>query len=871
MLSISRLLLVVLCANAYVSTAADAKFPSRFDMQLLNVQSLDAGGSFSYELVTSMGLSVSPVADGLDAYTFSFDGAIASANQLPTMTMGVTDRLSYTLQRDPKSQEVFSNDIDAGVMRQANAYFAALGGAQTRTGRWTERARIFSPAYIDLPGENPNVAFNVRSASHDGSEIKIATYSSEQFSFWTTVGQTVRARFVGYEIAADDWRVPLARGFALIGDIEETDGGRIPLALRKKTLAVHPVTGREYLDPTSYVDAGLARQIDAASVFDAGSKPQQILPNWLSDIHMAALHANALSGAMAEGRSNAAVVAAIGAVILADAVIKLSWNTGVEIGHVIAGRKKLSEANPLDDSGPYKTKGLVGKLGSWLGKAANKLSVAVGLSENTAKQVGEVTDAAVNIATIFVPSPGAAVKATQFVTKTASPAVTVISKAASSAGNVAGNVASGAGKLAASGAGKLASSGVNVAGKLASGGVNVAGKVASGAGKAASKVSDAVVPAVVDLALNHSDKISRGLALGGIKVIKGADKASSVASKVASGASKVASNIASSAGNVAPTVGNSVSKVVLIGSEKSVNLASGASQKVVAGLGKLLHYLRKADVFGVKTADYISTAGDLYKFMSVSKNLSYTLVEKVGQQMPDDLSIEPSLNIKAGYDLGEKAYHLGEKFLNAVIQPEINSITDASKDFRNATFTPPPTLAPSTGDFIDVPESTGGFVDAQITLPLEFSLRDLRPSIQFDDAALIDFVRLNVRDLNGVKLNTEVGLYGTRRFFSPTVAPGPVEIKITAISDNNIYVYTGEVEEPIDPSKPWGFGSVNLEHYDNTRVRLRTISSPVPLNTGFSVGLDIDSTVTEGPSNQTLNLNNMGESGVLKIVADPPQ
>ena len=859
MLSISRLLPIVLCANVYSSAAADAKIPSRFDMQLLNMQSLDAGDSFSYEAAASTGLSISPAADGLDFYTFSFDGAVVSANQLPTMTMGVTDRLSYTLRRDPKSQEIFSDDIDAGALRQVNAYFAALGGAQTRTGRWTERARIFSPAYIDLPGENPNVTFDVRSASHDGSEIKIATYGSEQFSFRTTVGQTVPARFVGYIIAADDWRIPLASGFALIGDIEETDSGRIPLALRRTTLAVHPVTGREYLDPTRYVDAGLVRQISAASVFDPDSKPQQVLPNWLSDIHMVALHANALSGAIAEGRSNIEPVSTtVGAFILGDAVIKLAWNTGIEIGHVIAGNKKVSEMRPLDDSGPLKWKGLVGTVGSWFGKGAEKLSVAVGLSENTAKQVGEVTDAAVNISTIFVPSPGAAVKATQFVSKAASPAVTVMSKVSSGAGNLASGVVKGVGTVASKGAGNLASGVVKGAGNLASG-------VVKGAGTVAGKVGDAVVPVVVDLALNKGDKISRGLASGGIQVIKGADK-------FASGASKVASELASGAGKFAPTVGEYVSKLVLIGSEKSVNLTSGASQLVYTGLGKLVHTLRKNDVFLAERAGLISTAGDYYKFMSTAMNLSYTLGEKAnfGEEAYDLYEKASDIGEIAYYDVGERLYNLYDP-----IQPEINSMPDASRNFRNATFTPTPALEPSTGDFIDAPTSTGGFTDAAITLPLEFSLRSLRQDIHFADSLVLnlDFVNLNVRDLNGVKLDKEVALYNTNTFFSPTVTPGPVEIKVTALADNNIYQSGSYTLVPIDPSKPWAkdFYDLTIGNLaENTREAYVVREVSLPLNKGFSVGLDIHSTLTEGRSKQTLNLNNVGESGVLKIVAAPP-
>lgn len=409
MLSILRLLLIVLCANAYLSTAVDAKFSSRFDMQLLNLQSLDAGDSFSYEMVTSMGLSVSPATDGLDVYTFSFDAGVVSVNQLPTTTMGVTNRLSYTFQRDPKSQEIFSNDIDAGAMGQVNAYFTAQGGAQIRTGRWTERARIFSPAYIDLPGENPNVTFDVRSASHDGSEIKIATYSSEQFSFRTTAGQTVRTRLVGYNIAADDWRVPLASGFALIGDIEETDGVRIPLAVRKKTLSVHPVTGREYLDPTRYVDAGLARQIDVASVFDAGSKPQQVLPSWLSDIHTAALHAEVLSGAMAEGRSNPVPVLvlagfAIKVAVVAikwDAIGTMTWNTSVDIGSVIVGEKGIREINPFDSSGILETKGVTGNITYVVGKGVEKALVGFGMDESSARQRGKLAETTLDLVAAF--------------------------------------------------------------------------------------------------------------------------------------------------------------------------------------------------------------------------------------------------------------------------------------------------------------------------------------------------------------------------------------------------------------------------------------------------------------------------------------
>ena len=425
MLSISRLLPIVLCANAYLSTAVDAKLPSRFDMQLLNMQSLNAGDSFSYELLTSMGLSISPATDGLDVYTFSFDGAVVSANQLPTTTMGVADRLSYTLRRDPKSQEIFSNDIDVGAMRQVNAYLTARGGAQTRTGRWTERARIFSPAYIDLPGENPNVAFNVRSASHDGSEIKIATYNSEQFSFRTTVGQTVRARFVGYSIAADDWRVPLASGFALIGDIEETDGGRIPLAVRKKTLSVHPVTGREYLDPTRYVDAGLARQIDVESVFDAGSKPQQVIPDWLSDIHAAALHANALSGAIAEGRSNPAPAVAVAGAIALDTTLTTTWNLFVDVITVAGDQQDIKDINPFDHNNhPGKIKGVIGGLTYLIGKGVEKASVYFGVDKGKAKNAGKITETALDVGTIFIPSKAAS---------SASKVLTINSKNASKA------------------------------------------------------------------------------------------------------------------------------------------------------------------------------------------------------------------------------------------------------------------------------------------------------------------------------------------------------------------------------------------------------------------------------------------------------
>ena len=744
MLSISRLLLVVLCANAYVSAAADAKFPSRFDMQLVNLQSLDAGDSFSYEAVTSIGLSVSPAADGLDAYTFSFDGAVLSGNQLPTMTMGVTDRLSYTFQRDPKSQEIFSNDIDAGAMRQVNAYFAALGGAQTRTGRWTERARIFSPAYIDLPGENPNVAFNVRSASHDGSEIKIADYNSEQFSFRTTVGQTVRARFVGYIIGTDDWRVPLVSGFALIGDIEETDGVRIPLAVRRTTLAVHPVTGREYLDPTRYVDAGLVRQISAASVFDAGSKSQQVLlPNWLSDIHKAALHANALSGAIAEGRSNmepmtaAGAAAAVGTAIVLDTAISFLWNTAVDGVRMVKGEKKLSEYDPFDTSESYKTRGLFGGLSYLAGKGVEKASIAVGVDKNTARKLGLGTEVAGNLSTILAPT--GAVKA-----------------------------------------------------------------IATGL-----KASKAIKAANTTKAITLLDKsIDTATAAKTLGMSKNAVKLARQPGKLWTALTPVGKSISKSARKHLMREGFAAARKA--GLPIANNLHKSRKVYQVGKLHRVGNQIARLGNFSVQTADYLLTPSNL-----IAHGIFKTADTLTDANKFINIAnvVEPELNLSlfpSGKEAVKNVMDLGSSYLYRPIQPEINSVpTTLPTTFRNATFTPPPALGPSTG----------GFTDAAILLPLRFRVFDTA----VEDG---DIVRLEVRSSNGVNLGpTNVTLTNAGQIFSPAVAAGPVQVTLTAVNEGSL-----------------------------------------PPNTG---GLNILSTVTRGQSNQEFSLQT-GGSGSLNIVADPP-
>ena len=764
MLSISRLLLIVLCVNAYSSAAADAKFPSRFDMQLVNLQSLDAGDSFSYEALTNMGLSISPAADGLDVYTFSFDEAVVSANQLPTTTMGVTDRLSYTFRRDPKSQEIFSNDIDADAIRQVNAYFAALGGAQTRTGRWTERARIFSPAYIDLPGENPNVAFDVRSASHDGSEIKIATYGSEQFSFRTTVGQTVRARFVGYTIAADDWRVPLASGFALVGDIEETDGGRIPLAMRKKTLSVHPVTRREYLDPARYIDAGLARQIDVESVFDADSKPLQAPPSWLSNIHTVFLHANALSGAMAEGQSNpepvtttaaagitaGTIVGAVGTAIAVDAIVTPLYNTAVDLVKVYKGDKKLKDVKPWDHSESWKWKGALGTLTKGIGMGVTAVSSFFGVEKKTAKKYGEVTEATLDVASIFIPSnvAGGTVRAL------------TMTQRASDAAKIA-NI----GKVV-----KVAKTGEHV-NKLS---------------RAANRV-----PVV--------KKAIKGLSAGAKRALRRSQRAAQQNAQKALPKAKEAVSVAR--------------KEALKAAAKLSTLQQRSLQ-----LQKRAKYLRALQVaYNVNEPfdaflDEVLSFEDAINTPDASK-LSDRLVDLAADQLqkvPYDFNKIPKF-------ISDMTGIPEDQFLKRAsyepIPAEISSMPDAS---RNAVFTPTP--APMSP--VLPPTSTGGFTDAAIILPLRFRVFD---SGNLEDG---DIVRLEVRSSNGVNLGpTNVTLTFAGQTFSPAVAAGPVQVKLTAVNEGS-----------------------------------------VPPNTG---GLNILSTVTRGQSNQNFSLQT-GGSGSLNIVADPP-
>ena len=735
MFSISRLLLVVLCVNACLSTATDAKFPSRFDMQLVNLQSLDAGDSFSYEALTNMGLSVSPAADGLDVYTFSFDEAVVSANQLPTTTMGVTDRLSYTFRRDPKSQEIFSDDIDAGTIRQVNAYFAALGGAQTRTGRWTERARIFSPAYIDLPGENPNVAFNVRSASHDGSEIKIATYNSEQFSFRTTVGQTVRAQFVGYTIAADDWRVPLASGFALIGDIEETDGGRIPLAMRKKTLSVHPVTRREYLDPARYVDAGLARQIDAASVFDPDSKPLQDPPSWLSNIHTVFQHANALSGAMAEGQSNpepvtttvaaagtgAAVVGAVGAAVTAaiivDAVVVPAYNLSVDLWKVSKGQKKLKDVNPFDHSESGKWKGIFGSITKGIGMGVAKVSSFFGVEEKTAKKAGDITEAVLDVGTIFIPS--------NIIGGTAK-ALTVANKAADVA--------------------EIAK--IGKAAKLVK------------AGDRVNKLQRAAVKTPV------AKKAIEGLTAGTKKALRRSQRVAQKQAKKALPKARKAVEVAQEEAAAAAVKLSALQ-------QRSLQLQNQA--KYLRGLQVAYNVNEPFDAF----LDEVLSFEDAIKPPDVPK-LSGRLVDLVTDQLskvPYDFSKIPKFISDA---TGIPEDQLLERASYEPIPAEsIISRPVASDAFKNPLFTPPPALGPSTG----------GFTDAAIILPLRFRV--------FDSGALQDgdIVRLEVRSSNGVNLGpTNVTLTFAGQTFSPPVAAGPVQIKLTAVNEGSSPPNTGGLD-----------------------------------------------------------------------------
>lgn len=113
-------------------------------------------------------------------------------------------------------------------------------------------------------------------------------------------------------------------------------------------------------------------------------------------------------------------------------------------------------------------------------------------------------------------------------------------------------------------------------------------------------------------------------------------------------------------------------------------------------------------------------------------------------------------------------------------------------------------------------KSTGGFVDATVVLPLEFKIFDHGQ----EDG---DIVTLEVRSANGVDVGPmDITLTKSGELFAPTVAEGPVEIKLIAVNEGSV--------------------------------------SP---NTG---ALNILSTVTDGPSNQEFNLKK-GETGILRITA----
>ena len=400
-MTLKKMLVAVLLV-AGLATPARAEFPSRFDMVILDLQTLEAGERFGFEVAAGTHLSVAGQRNGQDVYTFSLDAAVVSSDQLPVTTIGVVDRVALTFTRDPIKQTIASADLNADALKQVNAYFDRPGAVNNRLGVWSERVDIFSADFIALPGENPTTHFTVHEVRVPKGAAKVATYRSEPFSFRTRDGSTVEAGFVGYDIAADDWRVPLATGFAMIGRIIEPDGTTLPLKLRKRTLAVHDISAKPYIDVKSLVPEAILGPIDEAVAFESGSSAMEAMPSWLIDVHTAALHTEMLTAAVAEGRSNPLPILALAAVVVGlDSAFTVAWNAGVDIGHVLAGEKEIGQINPFDADGPLKTKGLVGNVTYAAGAAAKGASLAIGLDPVRADALGEAVESGLDVSTIL--------------------------------------------------------------------------------------------------------------------------------------------------------------------------------------------------------------------------------------------------------------------------------------------------------------------------------------------------------------------------------------------------------------------------------------------------------------------------------------
>ena len=463
---------------------------------------------------------------------------------------------------------------------------------------------------------------------------------------------------------------------------------------------------------------------------------------------------------MAEGRSNpldpVSIAGYIAAGMAIDAVVTVAYNAAVDGVKIAAGVKKASTFNPFDDSESWKIKGLFGTL-TWLtGKGVEKASVAAGVDEQTASTTGKVVTASLDVASIF--GPGAARGAI-----------------------VAGKAFSAGTRLLRGGA-KL---------KVLSGGARLSGQQ-----------------------LKNAVEVTKQSFNAAVKNLKRVRKLKIKPSAKKKALKKAMNQFRKAEKNFADA-------------KKGLIRAPGEIQKLLAEQGKLMHdisnvsgkvlpsinaVLRGADVFD----DYDKLIKGVYGDPDLELNQSFPrladdladYIVKINSNSSPDLARRP---ISQDYfRLQRLRYPEAYSEMYEPIQPEISSIPDAlPTTFKNPLFTPPLTLAPSTG----------GFTDAAIILPLRFRVFDTA----VEDG---DIVRLEVRSSNGVNLGpTNVTLTNAGQTFSPTVAAGPVQVTLTAVNEGSL-----------------------------------------PPNTG---GLNILSTVTRGQSNQEFSLQT-GGSGSLNIVADPP-
>ncbi|GJL88187.1 MAG: hypothetical protein DHS20C03_18960 [Minwuia thermotolerans] len=395
----------IFCSIIFLTVGghAHAKFPDRFDLQILNSQSVVYGEEFGLEIGSELGLSVVRTSPEVDEYIFSAEAGVVAGSNLPTTAVAAVDRFSFGFTRNPTTQIIDSRDLDARVVDQINSIFESPQKENFEKS-WSQRVPIFSPKYIDFPGENPIVNFDVQQLVLKDGSVTVATYRSDEFEFYTNSGAVIRAEFVGYDIGTDNWRVPLASGFALIGTLEVSPEEIKPIIIRKRNLSLNPMTSRPHVEVRKIVPTDLLNLIEGSASYRSYIVSEEELPAWLSDLQVAALHVEAISSAIAEGRSNPLPLLAIAGVALAvDGFGTLVFNLSVDLTDVALGNKKLGDVNPFSDEG-LKTKGIAGNLTYGAGKGVEGAAVAFGMDPRNAEALGLGTEAALDLSLVFFPT-----------------------------------------------------------------------------------------------------------------------------------------------------------------------------------------------------------------------------------------------------------------------------------------------------------------------------------------------------------------------------------------------------------------------------------------------------------------------------------